>query len=261
MRDCFADTGRMMGARRGFTLAELLVTLVLSGLLGGVVFSTLVVQLRLARVTAARAADNDAVRTAAVVLAGEVRRSAPADVRALTADSLALRSFRGLALRCVTHDGSIVVRYRGDRLPDPRKDSVLLLTGAMTRAGALVDSRPAPGAPCAVLPGESLLQWSIEASDSAGDQAAADVAMVMLLFESGRYFLAARALRYRLGAEGRQPLTSEAFAHPGTGFKTGSDVGSDTTVDGRSTAVKFELTAGGRAATHHAAPFAPPPHR
>jgi hypothetical protein len=44
-------------------------------------------------------------------------------------------------------------------------------------------------------------RWRIEHPVRAGD--------VLVLFESGTYYLSDGALRYRLGREGRQPLTAE----------------------------------------------------
>ena len=37
-----------------------------------------------------------------------------------------------------------------------------------------------------------------------------------LVFESGTYYLSQRALRYRIGAEGRQPLTDELLRDAGS---------------------------------------------
>jgi prepilin-type N-terminal cleavage/methylation domain-containing protein len=242
MRRCCTDAESAAGRRRGgFTLVELVVALALTGLLGGIVFSTLVAQLRLARVTASTAVENDAARTAATVVAGEVRRAAASDLRAIAADSLAIRTFRGLAIPCADDGTAIVVRYRGDRLPDVRKDSLLALNGAAARALALVDSRAAAAVPCTALAGEALLRWVIERPDSLEGELVA-----MLVFESGRYFLAGRALRYRVGAEGRQPLTAEVFGHPATRFDT-QPVG----------AVHYTLSIGQRGPLLLAAPFAP----
>jgi hypothetical protein len=56
-------------------------------------------------------------------------------------------------------------------------------------------------------------------------QPAIDTASVLLLFESGAYYLTAGALRYRLGAEGRQPVTTELFLPPFTRFVAGSEAG------------------------------------
>jgi hypothetical protein len=41
---------------------------------------------------------------------------------------------------------------------------------------------------------------------------------VLLLFESGNYYLSSRALRYRIGAAGRQPLTPDLFDLNATHF-------------------------------------------
>jgi hypothetical protein len=67
------------------------------------------------------------------------------------------------------------------------------------------------------MPGETVISWTV--------QPAIDMASVLLLFESGNYYLTAGALRYRLGAEGRQPVTTELFLPPFTRFVAGSKVG------------------------------------
>jgi hypothetical protein len=46
------------------------------------------------------------------------------------------------------------------------------------------------------------------------------VSSLVLLFESGTYHIANRALRYRLGTEGRQPLTDELIDDRRSGFST-----------------------------------------
>lgn len=196
------------GDRCGTTLAELLLALTIALLMGAVLLGLLLAQLALARMTAQQAYTAEAVRTATHVLAAEVRRTRPQDVRALARDSLALRSFRGTGILCSANGADIHVRYRGDRIPDVRKDSVLLLPSE--RAVPLVDVRAAP-AECALQPGEVTL--ALRLTIPAVNEAA------VLIFESGAYYLTARALRYRLGAEGRQPLTTEAFIHPQTRFE------------------------------------------
>jgi prepilin-type N-terminal cleavage/methylation domain-containing protein len=237
-----ADAGRGRDAPAGFSLAELLVALALSGFLGAIVFGVLHAQLRLARVTAERAIRNEAVRTTLAVIGGEARRTVPADVRDLTADSLALRSFRGLGVPCAVGADTVLVRYRGDRLPDSTKDSVLMIAPDGSRGLQLLDARYGDGASCPVLPGETVLRLRV--SDAFPEAA------VLLIFESGRYFLAGRALRYRLGGEGRQPITTEAFAHPATRF--GLAAGPRLT---------FILAPHGFPPVLHSVGFAPPPHR
>lgn len=221
-------------ARRGFSLAELVAALALTGLLAALLCGLLLTQLRLARHVATRAQEADAVRTARTVLDGEARRMTAADVRSVSTDSLALRAFRGAAVPCGSDGTALLARYRGDRLPDPGKDSLLVITAGAATAVPLADARAAAG-PCILRPGEQLL--ALRAAVPAD-------AAVLLVFESGSYFLAARALRYRLGAEGRQPLTAEAFLHPGTRFD-GVNAGS----------LRFSLHAGG-SVVPTAAPFA-----
>jgi prepilin-type N-terminal cleavage/methylation domain-containing protein len=215
--------------RPGFSLAELLAVLALTGLLAALMFGVLAMQIRVARQVAARTATTDAVRLTIHVLGGETRRMVPADVRALAAESLAVRAFRGVALVCPATGDHVFVRYRGDRAPDPRKDSALVVTpGREPTVVAMTDARRASGmAPCVARAGEEVLRLTVPAP--------VDDAAAMLVFETGSYYLSARALRYRLGSEGRQPLTPELFLHPETRFHAG---------DGRSVALTLR-TAGG----------------
>jgi hypothetical protein len=199
------------GLRPGATLVEVLAAMTLAGLAGTLVCGMLLSQLRLARNVAERAATADAVRVALAVLDGELRRSTAMDVRALSPDSLALRSFRGAGLVCRQEGGAVIVRYRGDRLPDARKDSVLLLGEGPEQVHALEDVRTMAADSCAAGHGEVLLRMRLTGIISRP--------VIALAFESGHYYLTARALRYRLGAEGRQPITPELFVHPATRFE------------------------------------------
>jgi prepilin-type N-terminal cleavage/methylation domain-containing protein len=197
--------------RPGVSLLELLAAMTLGAILAAVLGGALVAQLRLARHTADRALSADALRTAGAVLSSEIRRATPADVRATASDSLALRAFRGLARPCRSEHDQLFVRYRGDRLPDPRKDSLLIVTGSGgDRAFAILDVRRQASV-CPDSAGEAGLRLRLSAPPPPG---------LGLVFESGSYYVSARAVRYRLGAEGRQPLTAEAFV-PGSGFTSG----------------------------------------
>lgn len=227
---------------RGATLAELLAALSITGLLAAVLIGTLIAQLRLARVASQRALETDALRTASAVLDGEVRRAMPADVRAFAADSIAIRAFRGLALPCTVTADRVTVRYRGDRAPDASKDSVFVL--AVSGAGstsALSASRPAAASGCDPQPGEAVLEWRLTPAPPS--------AAALLVFESGQYYLSGRALRYRLGGEGRQPLTAEAFRHPQTRFPAGPSA----------RGVRFDLATDAGRLYRREAVFAPPP--
>jgi hypothetical protein len=202
---------RALRSRPGATLTELLAGLTLGGLAATLVCGILVAQLRLARTVAERAAMSDATRIALAVVGGEAARLTGRDIRAASADSLALRSFRGSGVICRSEDDRAEVRYRGERLPDPRKDSVLVVHGvAAEPALGLLDSRGAAAGTCTPLTGETLL--ALRLSGPVPEHG------LLIVFESGSYYISGRAVRYRLGAEGRQPLTAELFAHPASRF-------------------------------------------
>lgn len=224
--------------RPGVTLVETLMALVLAALVASLCSGLLTAQLRLARATAARAVEREALRTATTVLGAELRRITPADIGAFRSDSVALRALRGLAIPCAATPLGAFVRYTGDRAPDPAKDSILVVARDAETAVELIDSTPASGS-CGARTGESIFQWRLA-------QPIADTAL-LLLFESGSYHLSSQALRYRSGAGGRQPLTPEVFLHPATRFDT---------VD--STALRFTIEAGALRA-RGAAMFPPPP--
>lgn len=225
--------------RAGVSLVEALAALTLSSLVVTLVVGMCSAQMRLANVTAARAVATETTRTVNAVLSGEARRSTAADVHAWSSDSLAIRSFRGTALSCGTATG-LLVRYAGDRLPEPEKDSVLVVQPAGDVVLGLFDSRPADGS-CPVHGDETVLEWRLDG--------AVPTPAVLLVFESGSYHLSARALRYRIGSGGRQPLTAEVLRHPFSRFTAGSERG-----------IRFQLDADGHASVHTAmfAPFAGP---
>lgn len=192
-----------LGARPGVTLVECVVALVIGGLVTAAVASVMMAQAAVLRTASERSADADALRITAGVLRDELRWIDPArDVRAIAGDSLAVRLFRGGGAVCRTDVGSLAVDYSGARGPDPAKDSVLVLTTGAEAVFALTaaesttcGSRPARRLGVAgALPGEPVFA---------------------LIFESGTYYLRDRAFRYRLGREGRQPLTDERFAPAG----------------------------------------------
>jgi prepilin-type N-terminal cleavage/methylation domain-containing protein len=204
--------------RTGFTLPELLVGLVVAGMISSAALGLLAAQLRLARDVGSRTTAAHAVRVASTVLSGELRRMAGQDLRALGRDSIAIRAFRGSAIPCARSGQYLVVRYRGDRLPDPGKDSVVVISASAAESVVrLAEVRPATGHTCTVREGELAAAWSLAP--------AADSAAFLLLFEAGSYYLSGSALRYRLGAEGRQPVTAELLAQPPTGFVTASASG------------------------------------
>jgi hypothetical protein len=97
----------------------------------------------------------------------------------------------------------LVVSYRGDRAPDPSKDSVLLVTGTGLSVVRALVGTGAASTPCPTWAGAST-RWRL-------DLGAPARVVVARLFERGSYHLADAALRYRRGASGRQPLTPEVW--------------------------------------------------
>ena len=160
-----------------------------------------------------RLAASDAARVAHVVLRAELLPLVPEnDIAGWSEDSLRIRAFRGAAIVCAHDPGRVVVRFRGMRNPDTSKDSLLILDAEGERAVSLASS--AAGSGCAAQPGETLLRWN-------GIDAPAGT--VLLLFESGAYSPGSRALRYRRGRGGRQPLTDEVLASAARFVHSGRD--------------------------------------
>lgn len=184
-----------MKPRPGHTLLELMVAMPLVFLLLALLLAGLHAQLRLTRRLADHVARSEAVRTAQRVLMEELRAEAAADLRTAAGDSIRMRVFRGVALPC----NATSIAWSGLRAPAARKDSLLLL-------GA---------------DGETVLPVSTVTVDAAcggyrlgtGTSLSAGPALV---FETGTYYLADGALRYRTGGEGRQPLTEEWLADGST---------------------------------------------
>jgi len=202
--------------RRGASLAETLVALLVGLLVIQLGLSTLA-RLRAAQRELAERADAlIAQRVGRHVLRRELRHAAAGRDWLADADSLALRAFRGTGIVCASDSASaeLIVAYRGDRAPDPSKDSVRLLGEDGTSAvRALVGIGTAPACP-AGLPGTAA-RWTLDVAAPAG-------AVVASVFERGSYHLAMSALRYRRGASGRQPLTPEVWA-ASTAWQTSGD--------------------------------------
>ncbi len=201
-----------MRGRGGASVVEAVVALLL-GLF--VVHLALTTTQRLERYRERAARRHDALlstRVARTVLRGELARSG--GDWSVGQDSLGLRAFRGTAVLCQAGAGpaEVVVAYRGDRLPEPTKDSAEVIVGDGGRVVLGLRSAEATALPCAwAAPGESVQLWRLDGSLPAG-------AVVVRVFETGSYHLTGSALRYRVGAGGRQPLTPEVWRDAGTGF-------------------------------------------
>ena len=148
---------------------------------------------------AERLARADALRVAGVVLGAELAWLAPADIAGAGPDSLRIRALRGTGIVCAGGATDVLVRYQGLRLPEPEKDSVLVVERA-ERTIALSTVAAAPGA-CFAGTDETVQRWSGVGPIPTG--------AVLLVFETGSYSFGGGALRYRRGRAGRQPLTGE----------------------------------------------------
>ena len=155
-------------------------------------------QCRLLQAMARQSADAEAMRVVHGVLHADLRATSRADIRRAAGDSVAARLFRSVGVPCGRVGADLLVRFSGLRSPAAGKDSLVFLYAPGDEAAALVQTEP--GA-CDAAADEEVLRFS-----GAGEPA------VVLLFESGTYYVRDRALRYRLGAEGRQPITDERFA-------------------------------------------------
>jgi hypothetical protein len=172
-------------------LVELATTSALLGILGIACAALVHAQTQLLRNVSDRVAGSEALRTASGILGAEVRATAPSDLRAVSADSIALRVYRGWAVVDGVQDDGITLNYEGIREPDPAKDSLLIVGSERTGSFTFVS-----GDPLTIRP-----DVPIESGD------------LVLFFESGTYHLASNALRYHRGFEGRQPVTDELIDH------------------------------------------------
>jgi hypothetical protein len=126
--------------------------------------------------------------------------------------ALPLRVFRGVGELCPgggsPSDG--LVRYRGIRLPEPEKDSLLMVDAAGSWRAVRLVQRASSEEVCGAWAGEAVERWSWDPPVTG--------TLLARVFERGSYHLEDRAVRYRLGAAGRQPLTPERLDDRASGF-------------------------------------------
>ncbi len=193
--------------RAGFTLLELLVVMVLTGLLAGSVYSLLSTLSRAVAQGMDRWDRMEAERTVWISAERDLRPGLPGRDWEVTSDGvLRLRAFRGIARICggPASPGVYPVAWRGDRLPVPDRDSLLVLgSDGGWRAAGLTGWREDEAA-CIALAGERTgrMEWS---------GAGSHPPILLRLFERGSYSFHAGAFRYARGGGLRQPLTPELF--------------------------------------------------
>ncbi len=207
MRPGACRPGRADFRVAGFTLLELLVVMVLTGLLLGSVYSLLSTLSRGVAQGMDRWDRMEAERTVWISVERDLRPGLPdRDWQVTSAGVLRLRAFRGVARICgeAGSAGVFPVAWQGERLPVPGRDSLLVLGSDGGWRGAGLTDWNENDAACTSRPGERAgwMEWSGSGSRSP---------VLVRLFERGSYSFHAGAFRYARGGGLRQPLTPELF--------------------------------------------------
>jgi hypothetical protein len=164
-------------------------------------------QRRLSESQQSRVRFQELVRTTAVIVGGDVRFLAVADITGSSDDSARIRAFRGGGVVCGADGANVWIRYAGLRRPEPDKDSVLLLDDGGEAVSAIVSTAVSDSCD-----GSTRFTIDPPASGPGGHG---------LVFETGTYTVGGGALRYRRGRGGRQPLT-ESLLDPTSSLRLDS---------------------------------------
>jgi hypothetical protein len=210
---------RRPSPRAGTSTVEVLVCLLLMALLLQFSWSLLASARRTTARLVERSEALDTERLGWHVLSRETAAGLPGRDWGLEGERvLPLRAFRGVAEACapgVRPDGG-VVRFRGVRLAEPAKDSLLLLTAAGAWIPAKLTGREPGDFTCPGWPAGEGEAWSWEP--------AVEGVVLARVFERGSYHLEDRAIRYRVGQGGRQPLTEERLEQGSAFLPAGAGV-------------------------------------
>jgi hypothetical protein len=199
-----ASGGISMSCRmHGASVLEALLTILLLSVLVPGAWSVVARHHTGALSAAHRAEALETVRTAAWLLREELAGGDPEEAWWPGEDTIALRAFRALGM---VREGSVMGQellacVRGVRMPNPEKDSVLLLGADGHWRGHELERRVRSGGECTELEGGWEERWTVVPEPAQP--------ILGRIFERGSYHLADGALRYRRGAGGRQPLTPE----------------------------------------------------
>lgn len=212
----------MKSGRGGASLVELCLAITLAGVVFGALLQAVSGFRALAGRHRERVALSAAWRLSGSVLAAELRAVEPGtDLHAAGGDTVALRVFRGAGIVCGRAAGTVHVRYRGQRRPEPAKDSVVVVVDHGETVHALLSAATAAGA-CGAAAGDEVLAVRLAEPPAPG--------ALLLVFEAGSYHASGRALRYRRGRSGRQPLTAELFQPTGSVALVAGDAGPEALV-------------------------------
>ncbi len=201
-----------MSRKAGFTVIETLTALLLLLLVLEAVWGVTAATARSAGALADRSESLAAARAVGWILQEELEGvGAGADLTVPAGDSFSIRAYRGSAIVCAQPGPQeILVRWTGLRSPDQTKDSVSLVgRGGAWTTRALV-SRSASRLECAPEAAGRVETWRLS-------EPVPSTAFVRF-FERGSYHLSDDALRYRIGAGGRQPLTPQAVDRARSGM-------------------------------------------
>ena len=193
----------MISRESGVSVVEALLVLLLLSVLVPGAWSVVARHHTAALGVAHRAEALETVRTVAWLLREDLSGGLPDRDWWMGGDTVALRAYRALGL---VRNGSVrgqelVACVRGIRMPNPEKDSVLLLgAGGQWHLHELESRTRLPGG-CPEVAGGWEERWVLvpEPADP----------VLGRIFEGGSYHFSGGALRYRRGAGGRQPLTPE----------------------------------------------------
>jgi hypothetical protein len=201
--------------REGTSLVEVLVSLLLTALLAQIGWWVAISARRSAdRLTA----QSEALETGRIgwrAIEGELSGGVMGRDWSVSSSGqvLSLRAFRGVGEFCRGLSGPDggVVRYRGRRLPEPAKDSLLVLGESGQWSVVKLTSRTSVATACPGWgAGDVLERWRWEPT--------IETPLLGRVFERGTYHLEDESVRYRVGAGGRQPLTPERLDPLRSGF-------------------------------------------
>ncbi len=217
-----------LSAVAGATLLEAVVALALGALAVNLSLLTVERTRDAYRGVVERVDGLEALRIARHVARRELRFGRHVRDWSASEDSIPLRAFRATALVCpgVAPSAELVTLYRGDRAPEPDKDSLLLIRPEGPPLVVAVRGVDASGRACAAAARAGIVLRV--------DREVPGDVTVARLFERGSYHLSGGALRYRRGRSGRQPLTPEVWSEGGTRWTdSGSRVGFELARRGR----------------------------
>lgn len=128
-----------MTSRRGFTLVEALLAVVLLAIVGQSILRLLTVSQRLFRAQSERAALQATVRAGTSLLPAELRELGPGDILALAPDQIVYRAMRSAGVACAVTAGTVHLRREllyGYRSIAAARDSLLLFVEHDPSTGA-----------------------------------------------------------------------------------------------------------------------------